>query len=130
MNPPRPTITLFEIDTGDTWPGIAVIGPIVANDPDNPGQTIAPSTTLVYAELALTKVGAKTPALFLTTDDGGITIGNAVTWELSVPKVSPEDFAPTEGKYEGSFKTRDDEGTVQTCYDIVQVIGKNKNRRA
>ena len=134
MNPSEsdpPLVELYNMVSGDTWRGIPLIGPITVQEPDDL-VAVQPSAALVSVSLNLTRTGAKSPSItFGTADvagvDAPITIGNAVTWEITIPAVQEELWVPVKGTYNGHVKTTDADGYVLTVYWLRIVVTENKN---
>ena len=134
MNPSEsdpPLVELYNMLSGDTWRGIPLIGPVTVQEP---GDLVAvqPSAALVSVSLNLTRTGAKSPSItFGTADvagvDAPITIGNAVTWEITIPAVTPAVWTPVPGTYTGQVKTVDADGYVLSVYSLQLVVTENKN---
>ena len=124
-------ITLEPHTSGDTWQGIAVIGPVLCG----PAGADPMPVPAAYARMWLTKDGAATPSLKLASADSPdfaeadapITLVSAAGWQFAVPKVQPGVWNPPKGSYSGHFEVVDTAGDVLTIYDITVPVGKNKN---
>jgi hypothetical protein len=56
------------------------------------------------------------------TEADGITITDAVDWEITIPALAPEDFDLAAGEWHWDLETTDDAGTVRTwLYGILTV---------
>lgn len=94
---------------GDTWEGIASIGPVLINgsQPD-----YALSSCRMYFRTTLGVLGYK----FKSSPgdgEGSITISDADTWEITVAaQALPLDI----GMWEWDFETTDSDGTILTLY--------------
>jgi hypothetical protein len=104
--------------SGDTWQGVAIIGPIQIQSGDTLVDFPYPVSS---ARMKLTKQGCnKTPLTVASSGecDAPITITSAPTWAMAIPPVSPDIWTPNPGRYSGHFEVTDTQGTVLTIYDI------------
>lgn len=107
-------ITIESHVSGDTWQGIAVIGPVL-NGVD-PMPVAAASARLRFA----TSGSSDTPLVLGTegTVDAPITLVDGAGWEFTIPPVTPDIWTPVPGTYYGHFEVTDTAGTVLTIYKI------------
>jgi hypothetical protein len=124
-------VTLYNTRAGDTWAGIPVIGPVLAQgeDPEEPPAPM--SAALVSARLHFTRAGAREPAIRIGTgpdDDAPLTIVDADTWEMTVPPVPPSVWTLAPGSYRGDLETTDADGTVRTLYRLVLTVTGDETR--
>lgn len=93
---------------GDKWQGIATIGPVLINEAQ-------PASSLSRVVMVLKK-GSE--VFTLDSEEGAdasITIGDAVTWEASIPEV--QDFVQSAGRWHWSMRFYGDGDTSpQTLY--------------
>ena len=116
--------------SGDTWQGISAIGPVLCG----PNGTDPMPYAAASCRLWFTREGSKTVSLRLASAtasdyaeaDGPINIMDAAAWSFSVPKVTPEVWAPAPGNYSGHFEVTDINGDTLTIYDIVLTVLKDK----
>lgn len=150
---PLTTITLAEMTEGDTWPGIAQIGPLVfrhydpedelaETDPasENYGYVIDdPPDVLVSAKLHFVREGLSEATLKCSTEytvSGSamhpivITSGDGAgeDWEMVIAPMDYDDFPLESGKWEGELEViyGTGPGTKLTIFEVVQVVNSQK----
>ncbi len=107
-------ITLTPITEGDTWQGIASIGPVTINGD-------APASELASMSLHFVRVNERLPSIKIGSTgvvDAPIVIDNAATWEAHIPIIGPSVFNLKQGDYVGSLRTVDAAGVVLTLYTL------------
>lgn len=127
-----PAVVTFENHTpGDSWQGIAAIGPILVSVG---GAAAVPMSSPIASARLHFKLGVNHPAVakFSTAPgagEGQIVLVNAATWELSIPITPPALFPlATLGMWYGHLEITDVDGTVWTTHEIRQPVGIDYTR--
>lgn len=103
---------------GDTWTGVPSLR-VRVND-------AAPPSALALVRLQVRRRHDDAVAMLsLTSADGGIVIGDAAEWELSIP---PRQIALAAGRYVYDLEFTDAAGTVKTYLAGTMVVHKQVTR--
>lgn len=105
------TVKLQPALRGDTWQGIASIGPVTVN-----GTVISPpllSARMQFRDHRDALAHELTTEIPTPEGSGTITIVDATNWQLAI---DAQDLPLEAGTYHWDLETTDDAGTVRTLY--------------
>lgn len=117
------TINLYPHQEGDSWLGIATIGPVLVNG-------VQPLHQLARIKMKFRRGSEHGPLLAAFDSDAGaiaagalpITIDDPVTWQASIDQVDVADFPALEGSYYWDMKFTDTEGITLTFFAGVLTV--------
>ena len=120
-----PVVRLYNLVSGDTWPGISKIGPIMMRGPDPDAETVPMEAAVASARMSFIRTGSTTPSLRLGSGDGfdaPIVVSSAQDWELAIPAVPPSIWTPAPGNYCSDLEITDVNGVVRTTHRFILTV--------
>ena len=131
------SVVLEDHTAGDSWQGIPTIGPITNNGVPMPFPIARVQMTISKGNIhSTTSSGRLKPSLYLDSqapEEGEtitkypITIVDAETWEISIPRVPKEGFQVSPGYYVGALRITDSDGMVITTHEIGFEVNRDLN---